>query len=57
MCKIGHMSKQVNVMRTYKIPLSLEKTFDKSIKPMGLFSNYPDFLRDAVREKLEREIN
>ncbi len=40
--------------KTYKIPLSYEQIFDKSIKPLGQFINFPDFVRDAVREKIER---
>lgn len=43
------------VMKTYKIPDNFEKIFDSKIAPKGKFMNFPDFLRDAVREKLERE--
>lgn len=42
-------------LKTYKIPDNFEKIFDRKIKPNGQFLNYPDFLRDAVREKIERE--
>jgi Arc/MetJ-type ribon-helix-helix transcriptional regulator len=43
-------------LKTYKIPDSYEKLFDRKIKPLGQFLNYPDFVRDAVREKLERDL-
>jgi len=45
------------VWKTIKVPENFEKTFDRKIKSHGKYINFPDFVRQAVNEKIERDLN
>lgn len=46
------MMKTQNEYITIKVLESQKKTYDKKI-PSGSYTGFPDFVRDAIREKLE----
>lgn len=58
MCRIGHMLKNEADDRsiTIRILRSLYEEVSRIVARRNVYSNEADFIRDAIREKLEREM-
>jgi Arc/MetJ-type ribon-helix-helix transcriptional regulator len=48
------IEKEVGIYAGTKIPLILKKGIENAID-IGIYLNYSDFIRDAIKEKLLRE--